>query len=83
MTPDFTPTKPARADRLAGQRAAPFKLQNIMAVMIRTASRSTGIELFQRARKVRDKMITGTSPTATIANDGNAASARRSSRANW
>ena len=37
----------------------------------------------QRLRKVRLSRITGTSPTATSASDGRAASPRRSSRASW
>jgi hypothetical protein len=37
----------------------------------------------QCLRKLRAKMMTGNSPTATIASDGTAASANRSSDANW
>lgn len=38
---------------------------------------------YARLRNVRLSKITGTSPTATNASDGNAASPRRSSRASW
>lgn len=48
------------------------------------AARDQRIDQYHAQRDVaRDSSSTGTSPTATIASEGRAASARRSSRANW